>query len=307
MINLKNQTEINGTLIGIIMKEVVRRALVAIRSELHVMEIRGKLDYDGQAGDVVTTCDEVAQAIYVKVLTECFPKFGIIAEEDSLRVACTLEGVDAYFTIDAVDGTKALTRLQSKGIGTMLSLVVDGQVIAAFIGDVMTKEVYGYRPIDDGEVVKVYRISEFEVAKILEINAALQLADQYVLLRERPTDYSPLVQKIIRRPADGGLFKNIQIEGGSIGITMAQLWKSEVGGVILRPAYETPWDSSPIDGISQQMEFHTYSISPDGQVKRIVPVPPKKVLRREDELLIIHQSRRAELAKFLDMPTLNQG
>ena len=154
------------------------------------------------------------------------PNLGIIGEENSLQIACTEPGVDAWFTVDPLDGTKAFIRRQSHGVGSMLGLVYDGVVIAAVVGDVMTHEMYYYRP----ESTQVHRLNlRDDKYESLRIDHKLSLGSQYVLLRDDPRIHSPGIQQIAQRKADGGLFKNIEVAGGSIGTHMARLWKGEVG------------------------------------------------------------------------------
>src|SRR5690348_9870335 len=123
------------------MKEAVRRAIVAIRAQRFTFETRIK-ESDTPHKDFVTTADSSAQRVFVTLLRNWFPDFGIVAEEEGLRVPCTHPKHDLWFTVDPLDGTRAFMRRQSHGIGTMVALVCDGQVIAACVGDVMTSEVY---------------------------------------------------------------------------------------------------------------------------------------------------------------------
>ena len=60
--------------------------------------------------DFVTTADREAQQIYLRTLSETFPTYGVIAEEDNLRTDCLEKDEDIYFTIDPLDGTKAFMR-----------------------------------------------------------------------------------------------------------------------------------------------------------------------------------------------------
>jgi hypothetical protein len=105
----------------------------------------------------------------------------------------------------------SFVRRQSAGIGTMLALVRDGEVIGACIGDVVTQELYGFRP---GSTT-VHRISEFEVAERLAARRLIQGMD------------------------------GVDVTGGSIGTQAARLWKGEVGVVLFPPSHETPWDVAP--------------------------------------------------------------
>src|SRR5687767_10555304 len=150
MTDIQNFGPINGHVLGWAMKEMVRRAIEAIQAQLFVFEATEKAGYDGKLDDVVTTADRSAQQIYVKMIREGFPTYGLVAEEDELSIRCAdPELGDIYFTVDPLDGTKAFRRRQSHGIGTMLSLVHKGEIIAAYVGDVMTREIYGYHPGTD--------------------------------------------------------------------------------------------------------------------------------------------------------------
>src|SRR5262245_58310647 len=73
--------ELNGHAVGIILKELVRRAMTTIRNERQVFEATAKQGHSGNMDDVFTSADTKAQEIYIKSLHECFPGYAIIAEE----------------------------------------------------------------------------------------------------------------------------------------------------------------------------------------------------------------------------------
>jgi len=52
---------VNGHLIGIAMKEAVRRALTTIRRERFRFAVESKAGYDGADDDMVTSADRAAQ------------------------------------------------------------------------------------------------------------------------------------------------------------------------------------------------------------------------------------------------------
>ena len=62
--------------------------------------------------------------------------------KDSLSETQVGEG--SYITVDPLDGTKAFIRRQSHGVGTMVAMVEEGQVVSAYVGDVNTQEIYGF-------------------------------------------------------------------------------------------------------------------------------------------------------------------
>lgn len=287
--------QLNSHALGIIMKELVRRAIDAIRTQQFAFDMKTK-ETEGKDIDFVTSADQAAQVIYLKSLRECTPNFGIVAEEDNFRQPCQIPRRQIYWSVDPLDGTKAFIRGQSHGIGTMLALSVDGEIVAAFIGDVMTQEIYGFRPGSSN----VHRISEYNHATKLEIDPELPLSQQYLLLRGRPENLSPRMQTLTLA---GGAFKDIEVGGGSIGISFARLWKGEVGGLILGPARDTPWDLWPLIGISQKLGFAFLKpeVKVEGEEVRLIryheriSLDPKS---RDHDTLIIHKSRLEEVGCY---------
>lgn len=280
--------------VGTLMKEAVRRAMVAIRRERFTFEAKVKGTSANGSPDFVTTADRAAQDVFVHLLQEWFPGYGIVAEEDRLHLPCTLKGHDAWFTIDPLDGTKAFMRRQSHGIGTMLSLVIDGQVVAAVVGDVMTQEVYATRP----ESSQVFRISEFGIAEELKADVDRALSQQWLLMVQRPERCSVAARALI---ADEGAFNGYEITTGSIGIGFARLWKGEVGGLLLRPVHMTPWDFAPLLCMSLRLGYHFLTVDPEGgptrdYVHRIIPALQPVT----HETLVVHRSRLPELRAWLD-------
>lgn len=282
---------VNPHVIGIVMKELVRRAIVAIRARRFMFEAHAKPDWAGNLNDVVTTADRDAQSIYMKVLRECFPDIGVVAEEGDVNVGCRIPGAVVFFTVDPLDGTKAFVRKQSHGIGTMLSLVADGEVIAAYVGDVMTQEVFGYRP----DSPNVYRVSEFDRPEHLRIDAGVKLSRQNVLLRAAPHRYPAGLRRAVRTSDEGGPFKGIEVTGGSIGTSMARLWKGEVGAAALLPGADTPWDMCPIVGICRRLGFVFLRDAEDGPLSLWDPPVAAETQRRRHGVLVVHESRLDEI------------
>ncbi len=282
--DLENFGPMNGHAAGIVMKELVRRAMSVIRAERFAFEAKAKLGHTGELDDMLTSADGRAQEIYLKLLQECFPLCGIVAEEDELSIL-PKQGCTAYFTVDPLDGTKAYVRRQSHGVGTMIALVDNGKIIAVYIGDANTLEIYGFRPGSDN----VHRISEFDFPELLTIDTSTRLSEQYILLREPERKHSEAAQRVIT-----GKFKSSLCDGSSIGTWMARLWKREVGGVLLPASYETPWDSTPTNSISEKMGFVFMQPTVDGW-EQVEIKPSMKKYHRDHEVLIIHSSRIHEL------------
>lgn len=275
--------------LGLIMKEVLRRGLQMARSMITSFEATEKKTA-GKDLDWFTTADTEAQRVMAKSIRECFPGFGILGEEAGLRVPCTIDQRRLRITIDPIDGTKAYIRGQSHGVGTMIAVAEDDEIVAAFVGDVMTQEVYYYRPCSP----KTHRLRAWDMPELLEIDTNRKLADQYLLLRNRESKHSPHARRIFAPPEAGGKFQNIEITGGSIGISMARLWKGEVGGTILLPCMENPWDYWPILGISKHLGFRYFKIE-DGKITPYEMPIRDEPWQRDFELLIVHGSRQEEL------------
>ena len=79
----------NVHLIGIAMKEMIRRVLTEVRRKHFEVEVYFKGGKDGVARSVFTDADVSAQGIYTKMIREEYPGVGIIAEEESLVEPCT--------------------------------------------------------------------------------------------------------------------------------------------------------------------------------------------------------------------------
>ncbi len=290
----------NGHNIGIIMKEMVRRAIILIRNQRFIFEAEVKKGYDGKWDDVVTTADNLAQDMYIRLIKENFPGYGILAEENKLKITCTYQDHNVWFTVDPLCGTKAFARRQSHGIGTMISLVLDGEIIAAYVGDIMTQEIFGFRPGSE----KVWRISEYERYGRLVIDAEKPFKEQYVVLTDSPYNHSAFVQLLLKEKDKAGLFRSFTMADGSIGITMARLWKGEAGAAIFSPRKDTPWDLSPVAGICKKMGFIFIAIdTPDknaltAEVSVIEMPVLTDIQQRDFTLLVLHKSRLDEFMEW---------
>jgi fructose-1,6-bisphosphatase/inositol monophosphatase family enzyme len=225
-------------------KEAMKRAIQEINEQRFTFEAEAKANEDKDE-DFVSSADKAAQKIYAQIFRESFPEYGIIGEEDNLRKEPG--ELNLWFTVDPLDGTKAFIRKQSHGVATMVALVKNKEIIGAWVGDVFTKELYYYRPNSE----KVHRLIDFKSPQRLSIKKR-DLKDQIVALRTHTRNYTRLVD---RMTSPGALFKDINIDSGSIGTMFARLWKGEIGAIILQDTKATPWDRVPIIGISKKLGF----------------------------------------------------
>lgn len=267
---------INGHVVGRILKETVRRATVVIRNERLTFDSEVKESYGGDMDDVCTSADRKAQEVYILAAIECFPDFGIIAEEEIGGANGPGHEQKNYITIDPLDGTKAYTRRQSHGVGTMVGMVHNGMVLSAYVGDINTEEVYGYRPDSN----KVHRITRLDTAELLDLSMGKPLAQTHALLRDPSDTYSPEVRELLKR------FKGHEVIGSSIGIWMAQLWKGEVAAAFMGAGWETPWDSTPVIGISQKLGCAFLRPNGNGGWEEYEPILPRKPFKRDHETIV---------------------
>lgn len=282
---------LTGEAVGIILKEAVRRAIKIIRAERFAFEVTEKFGGYKDGRDFVTSADFKAEKMFARLFRECFPGFGVVSEE-GLSVPCTMTGRLCYFTLDPLDGSNAMVRRQSHGIGVMLALVADGRIVAAFVGDVMTEEIYGYRPGSR----RVHRISHFDHAEELKIDEERPLVDQVIVLTDnKPGNYPSMARLLAGITGAASPFRGVEISGGSIGVLMARLWKSEVGAVLMGSHAQPPWDFTPILGISRHMGFVFMTVDPATGTFALVDPRPAVEPQPMGSLLVIHGSRASDL------------
>ena len=278
---------LTGDAIGIIMKEMVSRAIRIIHTHQFAHEIKAKPDRASGSPDFVTNVDIAAQSMYARLTAESFPHFGLVAEEDGLRRYGKEGFENTFFTVDPLDGTKAFIRREPTGVGTMISLTHNGEIIAAYVGDVMAEEIYGFRPGSK----KTHRINRYGTAALLEPQTKKPLREQYIALRSRAGASSGLGKKLAQ---EGALCKESTVLTGSIGMTFTRLWGGSVGAVLLPQTGHTPWDFNPVLGITKHMGFGVYSVSDETGVTPM-ELGPLTEDRDLPDLLFVHPSFEAQI------------
>jgi hypothetical protein len=149
-----------------------------------------------------------------------------------------------------------------------------GAIDAVCVGDVNTGELYFFGP-DQVPTRRRYGVAS-ELKK-----KGLGIYNRYALLRDHP-EKLPLILQDLILTEKGGLFKDVDIESGSIGIQMARLWKDEVALLILLPSFETPWDTTPCIGMNKALDIVHVSLYLETlEFKIIDPELPKEVTRRD--------------------------
>jgi fructose-1,6-bisphosphatase/inositol monophosphatase family enzyme len=287
-------------MVGAALRDIMRQAIDEIwKRRVGFVGQKKVTESKPDKDDLVTDADFASQAIFVRKLGERFPGYGIVAEEKEFKCPCTLKGPMLFFTVDPLDGTKAFGRRQSGGFGPMLSLCTEDAVIAAFVGDAMTKELYYYRPESD----KVHRLNfgDFQYEH-LAINDKLELSEQYVVLRDNPLDMLEPYRRIAQTRKYGGLFKDIEVQGGGIGTSMARLWKGEIGGYVIKAGVQQPWDILPVWGISEKLGFicMTHDDANHRWVERKI-TPSMEAVKFETPSIFIHRSHFVEFIARADV------
>ena len=113
--------------VGVVLKEMVRRAIETIQAQQFSFEVEEKQGPSGEL-DFVTSADLAAQEIYLRMIKECLPGCGVIAEEDGLRVPCERDD-KLWLTVDPLDGTRAfISGVPAWGI--LLGLTIDDVPVA---------------------------------------------------------------------------------------------------------------------------------------------------------------------------------
>lgn len=284
-----------NTEIGPLLRRLVVEAIGIIQKEAAHYLVTEKVGYGGQCDDIVTTADKAAQVNYVGKINEIYPWIGLIGEEDNLKRECALDGENIYITIDPLDGTKAFARGQSSGVGTMIAVVRNGTVIAGYVGDVNTGEVYGFAP--DCPIPTRVR---FGVETKLDAKNQTPLHKRYALFNCLPNEFPMALRGFTKKPNAGGLFKSYEINFGSFGVLCARLWKGEVAMIVLEPGHATPWDTTPVIGIMKQMGFVCLNVYGDtGAVKAQEEVPMVDVYNNEHFIVYVHQTNLGTVLDYI--------
>jgi fructose-1,6-bisphosphatase/inositol monophosphatase family enzyme len=94
--------EASASLVGAGMRDMVSRVIGQVFLSRWNFDTEDKIGWTGKLDDVVTSSDRAAQSVYKKLIEERFPTFGLVAEEDDLRIPSTHQ-MGYFFTLDPVD------------------------------------------------------------------------------------------------------------------------------------------------------------------------------------------------------------
>ena len=288
---------INEHLVGQFMKNLVTTGITMVQDYKNDLTAKSKTSIK-DTPDFVTQLDILVQERNISAISECFPDYGIIAEEKNLRKK-SAPGCELYFVLDPIDGTKALLRGQSHGISTMVALVSglkNRQVLAVCIGDIRSGDLYYFRP----NAEKVLRYSHYRDIETLKGTPRAPFNETTALIVKDIEGFSPIFQTILKPVKYGGFIGNREQMSGSIGVLAARLWKREVGCLALRSRAYAPWDIIPVMGISEKLGFVFMSYDETSrEFKENRPKITKSIVREPTEWLVIHKTRVDQLNELV--------
>ena len=158
--------------------------------------------------DDVTSADLGAQSLYLDAFLGAFPAIQILAEEEDPRLGPVDEALP-YITIDPLDGTGAFLRRQNSGVGSMVALVHRDEVLGAFVGDALTREVIGYA---GSGPVRQYLGAEDVEGEVVGPPSPASPGRGYLSLRQTPEAYSTTARALIAK------HRGVLVYSGSVGV-----------------------------------------------------------------------------------------
>ena len=250
----KSMTDGDVTRWGRLAVTAMHQAMHLIRASRRTYVRHSKPGHAPGETDDVTSADLGAQKLYVDAFLGAFPTIQILAEEEDPRLGPVDEALP-YITIDPLDGTGAFLRRQSSGVGSMVALVHRGEVLGAYVGDALTREVIGYAGPGP---VRQYLGAEDVDGEVLEPPSPSPPERGYLSLRQAPEAYSAAARALIRK------HRGVLVYSGSVGVAAMELWRGAVAGLLLPLALQTPWDGAPPLGISSRLGIERWAVSEDG-------------------------------------------
>jgi fructose-1,6-bisphosphatase/inositol monophosphatase family enzyme len=231
--------------------------------------------------EFVSSVDRKAQDEMVATLREkhLLEEYGFICEEEGVEL---WNGTSPYFTIDPLDGTCPFIRGNFHAVSSMVAAVRNGNVEAVCIGDLSTRELISYGPTSTGVN---YFSGERHVFLSDKSSHKGGLENSRLLLRRQFSHYSPVIQKLAEDSSE------YLVTDESLGVWMARLWKQEVCMVVLcKGSKVTPWDITPIIGISLKLGYAFLRVVQNGtRLERFIPDLPVFATERSEDVLIIHE------------------
>ncbi len=238
-------------------------------------------------GDVRTKADLLSQATFMRLYLLLLKGLGVRGEENNLRIPCGLIGPHkVVITVDPLDGTARFAELMADlslprgGVSIMLAVRVGNEVVAAYVLDLFTGELYRVAP--GGDTV-VMTIDNDELPQTLPlITPPTSLGDATLLIRRTHQHHQNLMGLIERPPGQPSVFGEIELSNGSIGLSVMQVALGRVAALAGRPGnHSTPWDDTPLVAICRAAGIKTFRIASDGLYEIELDAPTEETVLRK--------------------------
>lgn len=263
--------------------QAVKSAIQEIQKQSNGFEVWNK-ENESKSNDYVTSADYAAQQIYTTMIAKYNSDAGIIAEENGLRQE-PQNGSNIYYTIDPLDGTSAFVRKQSDGIWTLFGKIDKwtNKIIAAYIWDVMTGEIYYYDK-NSNDVIRSNIRQNYQNQILKYQNRTKKRLLSLDDIRELPEWADKITKPQWYRDS-------IWVSNGSIGTNMAKLRKWEVDAVLLKSWYRHPRDEVPYIWIWWIMWYTSINIQENWEVSHITNLDEDMTInsRQIEYQLIVHK------------------
>lgn|GEM_PF-2263950 len=244
--------------------------------------------------------DLAAQEAFIRTMAKKFPTIGWYCEENNFVMACEMEGHDVRIVLDPIDGSMSEIRNDGFGVGTMAALVIDGEIVASYVGDVDRASIVGFGP--GSPDVFLWRDAHFDdqgVNLTKRRFAAVPLCNHKVLLRREADEYEWPFSRVLRSTAFGGAFSRALIMSGSLGLNFTHLWRGGVAAVALpRREQVDPWDAIPLIGINRRMGM-TYVSVRGRTLFEFEPRITFNAVAQPKDVIVIHSSSLPDLQQAI--------
>lgn len=272
------------------MRDIVRRMMLIVRLRRDTFVARPKPS-GTKLDDVVTDADEASEMFLEAHLQARFPLVGIIGEEGLRRPWDPANPV--YWTGDPIDGTKAFVWRVAHGFSVMLSLVENGKIVAACIGDVMGHVLYWFAPGQEPVCEDLVLGTKTPLRELIQ-----RPTEPVLIFGNNPETYDPFFARLCR----DGVFSRYEINRGSIGLRFADIWRGAATATVMRGGRNwTPWDDTPTLGFSRELGVVYLAFDPARErFTRMEPPLVREETFCEPSVLAIHESRLSLLEPWLD-------
>ncbi|HEU5187962.1 MAG TPA: inositol monophosphatase family protein [Candidatus Saccharimonadales bacterium] len=248
------------------------------------IEFWRKTGYDGVEGsDVVGAADKALQKEFFEAFQEELKGWGIIAKEDGLHIRATMTTPwgPVVVTLDPVDGTGQLKRIVEdpkflrRGVSIMIAIRLGGEVVAAYIFDLFSKELFFVRPGEQGVMRQVG-----DRVQPVVFPASLETLQQGTLLIHggSASEHRELNDWLasLDEPA---FVEHIGIKE-SLGLSFLKVVQGKAVAMARRPGgFFTPWDDSPVICLGKAAKIRTFWIRPGRIFQEFVLEPPTQAVK----------------------------